>query len=84
MLGVTIVDGEFMFIVIFREKHDDAFSIFKTLIHEMVHAIKGQRNLKGRPHGKEYKKVGKEVLKILKSNIDKFSKPYCDLIIDAK
>ena len=82
MLGVTWSDDEFLFIVIFKEKNDGELAVFRTLLHEMIHAIKNRRKVGGTSHGKEYKKVGKEVITNLKLKLNRFPKPYCDFVID--
>jgi hypothetical protein len=74
-LGMTYGLDELVFIVIFREAHTDKLTVFKTLIHEMVHAIMIKQNIKGKSHGKEYKRLGKEVSRVLQVNLHEFEKP---------
>ena len=81
-LGITYSHGEFMFIIIFPETHTDKLTIFKTLIHEMVHAKMIKQNIRGRSHGKEFKSLGKQVSRALRSRLQEFHKPYCDMEID--
>ena len=83
-LGITCIRGEFMFIVIFRETNTDKLTTFKTLIHEMVHAMMFKRNIRGRSHGKEFKSPGKQATRVLRSKLHEFGKPYCDMEIDEK
>jgi DNA-binding protein Fis len=75
---------ELVFIVVFCEMHTDKLTVFKTLIHEMVHAIMIKQNIKGKSHSREYKRLGKEVSKVLQVNLHEFEKPYCDLVIDER
>ena len=82
--GMTYSIAEFMFIVIFREVNNDKLTVFKTLIHEMVHAIMYKRNIKGKSHGKEYRSLGKEISEVLQGKLHEFDKPYCDLVIDEQ
>ena len=83
-LGITCIRGEFMFIVIFRETNTDKLTTFKTLIHEMVHAMMFKRNIRGRSHGKDFKSLGKQATRVLRSKLHEFGKPYCDMEIDEK
>jgi predicted SprT family Zn-dependent metalloprotease len=83
-LGVTWSSDGHLFIVIFKERHEDEIRIFKTLVHEMVHTVQSQRKLKGTVHGKEFKKFGKEILQNLKVNMSAFHAPYCSVDLDEK
>ena len=82
--GMMYALEELIFIVIFRETNTDKLTAFKTLIHEMVHAIQHKRRIKGKAHGKEYKRLGKEVCRLLKEKLHEFAEPYCDLVLDEK
>ncbi len=73
-----------LFIVIFKEKHEDEIHIFKTLVHKMVHAVQCQRKVKGTAHGKEYKKLGKAILEKLQANMSAFSAPYCNVALNQE
>ncbi len=45
--GITYSIAEFLFIVIFHEANNDKLTVFKTLIHKMVHTIMYKWNIKG-------------------------------------
>jgi hypothetical protein len=83
-LGTTWSRDSNFFIVIFKEKHEDEIHIFKTLVHEMVHAVKCQRKLKGTAHNKEYKKLGKAILEKLQANMSAISAAYCNVALNQE
>ena len=83
-LGITYTVEEFMFIVIFRKTNNGKLTVFRTLIHEMVHLLQYKRAIKGTAHEKEYRNLGKEVSKLLQAKLHEFEKPYCNLVIDEQ
>ena len=80
----TQPDDGYLFIVIFKEEHENEINIFKTLVHGMVHAVQCQRKLKGTAHGKEYKKLGMAILEKMKANMSALPAPYSNVSLDEK
>ena len=70
------------FIVIFHEELETDESFLSVVIHEMAHGQQGTISAFERPHGKLFKKIGKRLIKCVKSHQAELPKPYCNVAIN--
>ena len=83
-MGVTWSGENLLFIALIDDNIEDDVELFNTLVHEIIHAVKDVRNIKGTAHGKEYRKIGREILETLKREQPNLPPPYRHLLIDSK
>ena len=75
--------GNHLYITIFTERHQNDIHSFETLVHEVVHARGAYgKEIERAANGKEFTKVGKEVLAKLRKNVSIFSEPYCHVLLN--
>ena len=70
------------FIVIFHEELETDASFLSVVLHEMAHSEQGATSAFEQPHGKLFKKIGKRLIKCVKSRQAELPKPYCNVAIN--
>ena len=70
------------FIVIFHEELETDASFLSVVIHEMAHGEQGAISTSQQAHGKLFKKIGKRLIKCVKSQQAELPKPYCNVEIN--
>ena len=70
------------FIVILHEELETDESFLSVVIHEMAHGQQGAISAFEQPHGKLFKKIGKRLIKCVKSHQAELPKPYCNVAIN--